>query len=107
MRKDSISEQEALAAVRIANPKYLIIGFKSDGIRSIPQSYEFVAEYARTEDDVCQKISKLKPPFKVFEVGIESQPHQYWTAMASRRAAEKTESEERHLLQKLKDKYEK
>lgn len=84
---------------------FLIIGYRPDGKKGIPVSYEWVVKTAINENDVCEKI-KAFVEFKVFL--IEEGPFSFdqWISLMISKSHEATEKEEKDLLQKLKAKYE-
>lgn len=107
MRPDSYKREDIESIIKNTKPKYLIFGFKSDGIRSIPATYNLVIDIAVSEEAVYEKLEKVDPGFRIFTIGSEPMtPDDWMKAVAALRQTE-TEKEERELLQKLKDKYEK
>jgi hypothetical protein len=108
MRPDNFKREEAEHIVYNANPKYLIVGFKSDGLRGLPATFNMVTLCAESEKELFQIIPDFIPPFRVFKISDEGcDSWQTWTERATAESTSKTEAEERALLQKLKDKYEK
>lgn len=108
MRPESIKKEQAELNVYSADPQYVIIGFKSDGIRGIPATYNMVTEIAANEDEVLAIIPKLTPPFKVCKISNEgSLSWMTWDEKVKQKNGHETEKEERELLKKLKAKYEK
>lgn len=107
MRSEGIKKEQAELNVYSAAPEYVIIGFKSDGIRGIPATYNMVTEIANNEEEVLTIIPQLTPPFKVCKISSEgSLSWMTWDEKLKQKTGQQTEAEERELLKKLKAKYE-
>lgn len=107
MRPHRYKREDIERVINKLIPKYLILGFKSDGIRGIPATYNLVIDIATDEDGVYDRIAGLEANFKVFSVGLQPLTSSDWLKAIAASGQSKKEREERALLQKLKDKYEK
>jgi hypothetical protein len=107
MRPYSYKREEIERVINKVIPKYLIVGFKSDGLRGIPAKYNLVIDMASDGDEVYDKISRLELNFKIFSVGAEPMTSQDWIKAVAALKETKSEREERELYEKLKKKYEK
>jgi hypothetical protein len=97
--------QEAFEILKNINSKYLIIGYKPDGYRGIPATYELCHLFADNELGVCKQIKGLTA-FRVFEIGKESGFESEWKLKADGFANKENEKAERAQLNYLKQKYE-
>lgn len=98
----SLKLEEAKEKLSKAPVKYMVIGYKSDGIRGIPRTFEMVVSAASEENifDVIDALEECRV-FNLSEVGTSEQ----WKGKAKLHSDKKTEDKERELLQKLKQKY--
>jgi hypothetical protein len=82
--------------------KYVIIGFKSDGRRGIPPTYEMGIE-ASSEQTVFDDLKKFQEArvFSIAEIGTPD----HWKQKMKNYFDKKAEQEEKELLNKLKKKY--
>jgi hypothetical protein len=82
--------------------KYVIIGFKSDGLRGIPATYE-TDVVASSEQSIFDDLKKFKEArvFSISEIGTPD----HWQQKMKNYFDKKAEQEEKELLNKLKKKY--
>ncbi len=87
------------------NPNFLVVGFRPDGIRGIPATYkEFILPVEFPKD--VYSIADTLTDFKVFDLQPNSIDKKKWLELKIQFESERTEKEERELLEKLKAKYE-
>lgn len=100
-----MNKQQAQKWLQEFHGQYLILGFKPDGYKGIPATFEISTITANGPEDVFNSIKEFTE-FKVFDLIESEYKEDWWKARAADQVNTMTEMEERELLQKLKAKYE-
>lgn len=82
----------------------LIVGFKSDGYRGIPATFKEHIATAKNETELLQLIGGFEN-FRVFSIKEDEASSDWWKNRSENLKNQMTESEERELFEKLKEKY--
>lgn len=82
--------------------KYVVVGFRSDGLRGIPATYvmDVVAASDETLFSELKKFQEAKV-FSISEIGTAD----HWKEKTKKHFEQEKEREEKELLSKLKQKY--